>query len=201
MNLIFLDSETNGLNPHKHKILEIAYKILDAKTGEHKLEFHAVVQQPEEVWKQSDPASLKVNGFTWEEVKFGDEPEVISQTIIEQFSRLEIRRGNAVFICQNPSFDRIFFAQLIDPDKQENLIWPYHWLDLASMYWKESMMLGKNIPSAYPWNTGFSKDKVAAAHGLPPENSPHRAMNGVDHLILCYKAVVGFPMLKEHNLF
>jgi DNA polymerase-3 subunit epsilon/oligoribonuclease len=188
---IFLDTETNGLNFKKHKILEIAYKIVDLKTGELKEEFESIVFQPEEAWKMSDPASLKVNGFTWDEVSHGNAIPLIAEQIITHFKQHGIERGKAVFICQNPSFDRVFFSQLIDPDKQEDLLWPYHWLDLASMYWAKSIQKRER----YPWDTGFSKDKIATACQLPAEETPHRAMNGVNHLLLCYKTVVGFPCL------
>lgn len=190
---IFLDTETNGLNPRKHKILEIAYKILDIETGEAKLSFEQTLTLSEKDWENSDRNSLKVNGFTWEEVRQGVLPEVSGKTILSHFEEAGIKRGNAVFVCQNPSFDRAFFGQLIDPDIQEKLLWPYHWLDLASMHWAKAISLGESNPTAYPWNTGVSKDKIARAYGLPSEKTPHRAMHGVEHLILCYQAVIGFP--------
>jgi DNA polymerase-3 subunit epsilon/oligoribonuclease len=190
---IFLDSEASGLNPHKHKILEIAFKVIDVTTGKHHRDFQAVLTLPHEEWKKSDPDSIKVNGFTWEEIARGKKPEAVGEEIKSLFHELQIRRGNAVFICQNPSFDRAYFAQLVDPDTQELLQWPYHWLDLASMYWAKSVAHGEKNPGRFPWKTGFSKDKIAATFELPGESRPHRAMNGVNHLLLCYKTVVGFP--------
>lgn len=190
---IFLDTETNGLNPQKHKVIELAYKILDVNSGELKEEFQSIITVTPEEWSKSDPSSLEVNGFKWEEVSKGRKPSEVSQEIINNFKRLQIKRGAAVFICQNPSFDRAFFSQLIDADTQEMLQWPYHWLDLASMYWAESIRLGKTVPERFPWNTGFSKDKIAAVYLLPPEAKPHRAMNGVRHLLLCYDAIISFP--------
>ncbi len=189
---IFLDSETNGLNAQKHQLIEIAYKVVDVRTGALREEFQAVIFQPEEVWQLSDPTSLEVNGFTYDEIRKGQKSAVVSEQIQEAFQKLKIKRGSAVFICQNPSFDRAFFSQLIDADRQEALRWPYHWLDLASMYWAESIRLGKREPSRFPWETGFSKDRIAATYRLSPEAKPHRAMNGVNHLLLCYEAVVGF---------
>jgi DNA polymerase-3 subunit epsilon/oligoribonuclease len=112
---------------------------------------------------------------------------------MERFMRNKVKRGDAVFICQNPSFDRAFFAQLVDPDTQEKSLWPYHWLDLASMFWAKAIHCKQQSDGMWPWETGLSKDKIATAFFLPSEERPHRAMNGVDHLILCYKAVVGFP--------
>ena len=190
---IFLDTETNGLNARKHKIIEIAYKVIDVNTGELKDQFEALVFQSSEDWKYSDPESLQINGFTWEKVSSGQKITAVAEQVQASFRRNGIKRGNAVFICQNPSFDRIFFSQLIDADVQEKLLWPYHWLDLASMYWADSIIKAKSSRSPFPWETGFSKDKIARALRLPPEEKPHRAMNGVNHLLLCYKAVVGFP--------
>lgn len=187
---IFLDSETNGLNPYRHKILEIGLKIVDVSTGVLKEEFTAVITTTPAAWQQSDPESLKVNGFKWSEVSQGISNEKAGEEIIALFSKHQIKRGKAVFICQNPSFDRIFFSQLVDPDLQEKLLWPYHWLDLASMYWAKAI---ENPAKGFPWETGVSKDKIAVALQLPREEQPHRAMNGVNHLLLCYEAVVGFP--------
>ncbi len=190
---IFLDSETNGLNFYKHRIIEIAFQILDLFNGELIDEFQTVVAVTPEEWQRSDPESLQVNGFKWEEMAQGLSPALVGNQIQECFIKNRIKRGEAVFICQNPSFDRIFFAQLVDPDIQEKLRWPYHWLDLASMYWNEAMKKGALGTGKYPWTTGFSKDKIAQAYLLPTEEQPHRAMNGVKHLLLCYKTVVGFP--------
>lgn len=189
---VFLDTETNGLNAFKHRVLEIAFKIVNLKTGELKEAYQTIIQQPENIWKSSDPASLKVNGFTYDRLLQGKRADIAATEITKILQRNNIRRGEAVFICQNPSFDRIFFSQLIDPEVQESLNWPYYWLDLASMYWAEAIRRGKENPEHFPWATGFSKDRIAAVYHLPAEEQPHQAMNGVDHLLLCYEKVIGF---------
>ncbi len=186
---IFLDIETNGLNTKKHKIIEIAYKIVNILTGQIIESFETIIYQPFESWEQSSPQSLTVNGFSWNEVKTGMATETAADTIKDSFKRWHIKRGKAVFICQNPSFDRGFFNQLIDVDVQEELNWPYHWLDLASMYWMHSIAKGEY----YPWETGISKNQIAKVFHLPPEQMPHKAMNGVKHLLLCYHTIIGFP--------
>jgi len=190
---VFLDTETNGLNSHVHKILEIAYKIVDLSTGEIKEQYQTIVMQPIEIWEKSDPHSLQINGFSWDEISKGRSSRQIAEHIIESFMKWGILRKKAIFICQNPSFDRVFFSQLIDPDTQELLNWPYHWLDLASMFWALALDRAKKNEGPLPWITGVSKDLIAAHYKLPTEASPHRAMNGVEHLLLCYKTVVGFP--------
>ncbi len=190
---IFLDSETNGLNAQKHKVIEIAFQIVDVFSGNVLDTFESIVATSSEEWALSDPESLKVNGFTWEEVERAPSRKAVAEQICIHFDKNGIKRNAAVFMCQNPSFDRVFFSQLIDVDAQEKMLWPYHWLDLASMHWVESLKSAAKGEGNFPWEIGYSKDKIAVFHSLPKEEKPHRAMNGVKHLLLCYKAVVGFP--------
>jgi DNA polymerase-3 subunit epsilon/oligoribonuclease len=127
---------------------------------------------------------LEVNGFSWKEASEGSTSAAVGEAITALFTAHKIRRGAAVFICQNPSFDRPFFSQLIAPEVQEARLWPYHWLDLASMYWTRSVREEGHLP------TGCSKNYIASVYGLPPEETPHRALAGVRHLLLCYHAVI-----------
>lgn len=193
---IFLDTETNGLDPYNHRSLEIAIQIVDLYTGEVKGTFESLIHQDIEIWKKSDLESLRVNGFTYDIVSKGKPEKTIGDEIIALFTGLKIKRNEAVYICQNPSFDRAFFSQIVPIPTQELLRWPYHWLDLASMYWADTMNRAKKEKKPFPWESGFSKDLIAMNYSLPIENRPHRAMNGVRHLILCYEAVVGFPFKK-----
>ncbi len=106
MLAIFLDTETTGLDPFFHRILEIAFKIVDPATGEEKFSYQAVVKQPWEVWEKRDLDSIEFNGFTWEKVNSGKEERFIREEIIQILTDFKIARGSAVFICQNPAFDR-----------------------------------------------------------------------------------------------
>ncbi|MBI5273933.1 MAG: 3'-5' exonuclease [Chlamydiales bacterium] len=189
---IFLDTETNGLDFYKHCVLEIAFKFVNLSTGSPLFSYDSVIFHSIETWKKSNPISLQINGITWEMIEKGSTTDTVSKAIIDSFSHHHIKRGKAVFICQNPSFDRIFFSQLVHPDIQEKLQWPYHWLDLASMHWALSIQQHKNHQGLLPWEVGLSKDHIANYHHIPPEARPHRAMNGVNHLISCYEHVVGF---------
>lgn len=182
----------------KHKVLEIAFKIVDVLSGNVVDAYQATLAISPADWSQSDPQSLKINGFSWQDIKTRGVPvEQVCKEIIECFAKNQIKRGSAVFICQNPSFDRAFFAQIVDPDMQEKAFWPYHWLDLASMFWVIGIKHKQHNTKLWPWEIGLSKDKIAAAFCLPSEIKPHRAMNGVDHLILCYQAVATFPFAKS----
>jgi len=190
---IFLDTETNGLDPLKHRILEIAFKIIDLYTGEELKAFHSLAQISPELWEKSDPVSLQVCGISFEEATRGLEFTELQQRVKHIFLNYPLIRGKAVFICQNPSFDRVFFSQILPSVVQEEMKIPYHWLDLASMFWGWCMEKAKTSQSPFPWEIGFTKDKIATFFHLDKEEQPHRAINGVNHLIACYEALIGFP--------
>jgi oligoribonuclease len=193
MLAIFLDIETTGLDPFRHKAIDLALKAIDMTTGDVKGEYQSLVKQPQEVWDQRDPASMKINGYVWDQVVLGKDPSQIRDEIIALFREWGIKRGKAVFICQNPAFDRGFFAHIIDVYTQEKLNWPYHWLDFASMYWALLAQKGMKEKTPFPQSLNLSKNEIAKLHHLPPEGTPHLAMNGVEHLISCYDAVIGLP--------
>src|ERR1700722_21027167 len=100
MLAIFLDIETTGLDPKIHQPIDIAFKVIDPSTGEVKGDYQSIVKQSQERWDERDPISIEINGYTWEEVQSGKEPDVIAKEIIEQFTEFKVQRGKAVFICQ-----------------------------------------------------------------------------------------------------
>lgn len=190
MQAIFLDIETTGLDPFRHRVLEIAFKIIDPQSGEEKLTYQSIVKQPLDIWERKDPSSLLINGFTLEKMLQGQEEAVVCKEIVEIFNGIKIERGKAFYVCQNPSFDRSFFSQIVDVYTQEKYHWPYHWLDFASMYWALKVQQYKQ--SQFPSELNLSKNSIAQEYQLPIEAVPHSALNGVNHLIECYKTVVGF---------
>lgn len=191
MLAVFLDLETTGLDPTKHCVIDMAFKIVDLSTDELKYSFNRVVKQSSDAWQNRDLASIEINGYTWEEISLGTDAAMMGKEIIALFTRFSIERGKAVFICQNPAFDRGFFTHFVDVYTQENLNWPYHWLDLASMYWVVNFQKIVNRGECLPEKMSLSKNDIAKEYLLPAEATPHRAMNGVEHLILCYQAVFG----------
>ncbi len=191
MQGIFLDIETTGLDPVRHVAIDVALKVVSLNTGAVQGEFQSVIWQTPETWERCDPASLSINGYTYEKVSQGKNRQQAAQEIIDLFTNVGVLRGKTVFICQNPAFDRAFFGQLIPVYTQEKLNWPYHWLDLASMYWtvfnKQLQERGETLPETL----NLSKNTISQHYHIPTEKYPHLAMNGVDHLIACYRAVMG----------
>jgi len=194
MLAIFLDMETTGLDQSRHHAIDVALTIIDVTTGENKGSYRSLIKQTREVWDFHDPVSIEINGYTYEEIALGKEKKNVGSEIIQLFQSVGIERGSAVFICQNPGFDRGFFTQLIDVYTQERLNWPYHWLDLASMYWANVSKKSLDTKQPFPQKLNLSKNSIAEKYGLQPEEMPHRAMNGVNHLIACYNAVLGLKL-------
>lgn len=190
MILVFLDTETTGLNPNRHRLLDVAFRVIDATSGKSLLTYESLIAQPREIFAAADPESLKINGITYEMTLSGKSEKVVAMEIIQHLNRVNFSDKSGVFICQNPSFDRSFFCQLIDADLQGKYHWPYHWLDLASMFLACRLMKDKLSLKTLKEN-GLSKDQIAHFYGLPPEERPHRAMNGVNHLMACYEAMFG----------
>lgn len=198
---IFIDIETTGLDPLIHSPLEIAFQLIDLSDGTIFHSFNSLIFQTKEVWKKSDPESLKINGFTPESVAKSPNESEVAKKIIEIFDLHKINNDSSVFIAQNPSFDRSFFSQLIPPFDQNKRVWPYHWLDLASMYFSGLVHSLKKEKKPLPNKLLLSKNAIAESCHIPPEKSPHRAAQGVNHLISCYSQVIGFPLKPEKNNF
>lgn len=192
MLAIFLDIETTGLDPTRHRAIDIALKAIDVNLKIEIGSYQSLIKPTAEVWDRRDPHSIEINGYTYDMLTLGKDIFQVRQEILDLFKKLGVERGKAVFICQNPSFDRSFFTHIVDVYTQEKLNWPYHWLDFASMYWA---LLTKNLAGQskpFPQAINLSKNEIGKQYKILPESEPHRAMNGVDHLIECYKTVVGF---------
>lgn len=202
MLIIFLDIEATGLDANKHCALDIAFKIMDGSSGEFLAGYQSLIKPTLEQWEKRDPISMGVNGITWDQVVYAKNAFTVAQEIINIFQQVQVQRGKAAFLCQNPTFDRAYFGQIVDVGTQEKLNWPYHWLDLASMYWALLVKESRDLGHAVPKDINLSKNEIAKRYHLPPETDPHRAMNGVDHLITCYEAVldVHFKAVKKATI-
>lgn len=192
MNAIFLDIETNGLNPDINSPLEICVSIYDLSSMLCIQEYSSLINCSERQYiLSSDPKALEINCISLEEVVNAKMYNEVCKDLTEIFIFNEVHKKNSVFICQNPSFDRIFFNQIMPLETQEEIELPYHWLDLASMYFSRLIDVRKpiNVHNS-PYLIPLSKDSIASYLGIPPEKKPHRAKNGVHHLIECYIALM-----------
>lgn len=189
MLIIFLDTETTGLDPAIHKILEIAFKVLDTKKDQLICSYSSLLCHHDDVWDKRDPSSFQINKLEKDFVnQNGKNSEVVSREILDLFSLYNVNKTTAVFLCQNPSMDRSFFSHLISPKIQHDNNIPYHWLDLASMFWGLEGALNENFCESTI--NLLSKDNIAQYLGLEKEKFPHRAYQGVEHLMFCYTKLI-----------
>ena len=188
------------MNPLEHTVLEIALVLWDLKSGEMIDSYESVVAIERVQFRKAQPEALKCNGFTFDELREKGKPMAeIKMEILAFFSRNGVNRTNSKFIAQNCSFDKSFFTHILTEDEQRQANLPYHWLDFPSMNFvvclqnlrEASKDSGKSSTTMNYMSIPFSKDYIASANSLPPEEKPHRAMNGVKHLILLFKNIVG----------
>lgn len=190
MYAIFLDIETTGLDPYQHQPVDLAFQVFNLENEVVEKEYQEIIFLPKEVWDRHDPVSIKINGYSYEMLEKGKEKALVCQEVIQLLTDFGIERGKSFFICQNPAFDRAFFNHIVPVYTQEELSWPYHWLDLASMYWMLFYQEGRALGAELPKEINLSKNHIGKRFGIPEESVPHRAINGVEHLIQCYKAVI-----------
>jgi DNA polymerase-3 subunit epsilon/oligoribonuclease len=133
---------------------------------------------------------MSVNGIHRDDLAKGQSRYQAAEVVEAIFTGYQITNERSFFVCQNPSFDRAFFSKIVPTYRQDLLHWPYHWLDLASMYWAIRLV---SEQSRSEFSLCVSKDAIAKSLSLLPEPKPHRAMNGVRHLLSCYERLVGFP--------
>lgn len=112
-DLIFLDTETTGLEPEKHEVWEIAWAVNDGPVEERVL-VHSL--------KTADPTALALNGY----LRKGPDGVRSLGPIID----IEIRQifaGNTI-VCANPTFDRMFLRARWGYEP-----WHYRSIDVESM--------------------------------------------------------------------
>lgn len=183
MKAVFVDIETTGLDFEKHVALDLCVAIVNLDVRDEMHTFMRFIRCSEQDWENADPEAMKINNI------LRDAHDIISSSIESVASDLAvfledhgIVRDKAFFICQNPSFDRVFFHRILPQRVMSDLNMPYHWLDLASMYWS------KYYACCYPTpeEISLSKDSIARCLGLEEEPKPHTSLGGVHHLIKCY---------------
>ena len=122
MNLFFFDSETSGLNPYRHEMIEVAYLITDA-TGKKVIKEYSAKVMPT---KPVEPDAAAINGYTPE--VWAKEAIPIDHAITDM---LAVAR-DTMLVGQNIYFDWSFLEVALI---KRGARWPgsYYKIDTAAL--------------------------------------------------------------------
>lgn len=109
-DLVFLDTETTGLDPDKHEVWEIAWAYIEGEVFSTPVQHSGVT---------ADPKAISMNGYN-------------NRAVWDMTNRADLRVRNifegATLVCANPTFDRMFLRKRWGLE-------PYHYrsIDIESM--------------------------------------------------------------------
>lgn len=183
--LVYLDTETTGLNPRVHHPWEVA----------------TIVDEPgkapvERVWLLSvdltdaDPRALEIGGF-WERHPQGTGEGVPSEPRKTSRELARILAG-AVVIGSNPGFDKDMLTPFLAEHGQ---VWAAHYrpvdvitLGAGFMYASAALPAGPGDPHALP----FSTAAVSRRFGIDPDAyDRHTALGDCQWVKALYEAITG----------
>ena len=104
MKLLFLDTETTGLNPEKHGLIQVAGIIEIDGVEKERFDLHCQIFDEQVV----DPKALKVNGHTLEQIKKYPEPTKTHaefKAILEKYVDKYDKSDKFYIVGQNIPFD------------------------------------------------------------------------------------------------
>ena len=108
-DLIYLDTETTGLDPHQHQVWEIAWAVEDGPVN---------VMQVHHSLAGADVVALRIN-------KYVDRWEQAADDSLEAALRRDLR--GSTLVCSNPSFDEAFLRA-----RWRETPWHHRKIDIAT---------------------------------------------------------------------
>lgn len=124
-DLLIIDTEFTGFDLERHELIQLAAVLLDRKSLKEKKFFNSYIKPVK--WKHRDPASMRVNKITWEQVK--DAPKL--KETIERFDR-EFDHSQVMLASYVGYADKKF---LLHSYEKAGVKWrfDYHYFDIWSV--------------------------------------------------------------------
>lgn len=181
--LAFIDTETLGLDPHRHPIWEIAVIIPD---GPHAGENCWQVWLTDDQIAAAEPEALEVNGF---HDRYEPGTAIISSTSAVLFA--ELTRGRHL-VGAVPSFDEERLRRMHDElhlGRPDHYPWHYHLIDVEAM--AVGYLAAQGTPVQLPW----SSDDLSRLVGIEPPTGDdrHSALGDARWARRIYDAITGDP--------
>ena len=132
MKLAFLDTETTGLSPQKHEILEIA--LLIEEEGKEPQALHYLIK-PERL-EDAQPEALKINGYAASPERWKGAPSLkeVGPQLVEALK-------GAVVVGHNVGFDLSFLEEGLKRSGVAGRL-PYHKIDTVTLVYEHLQPLG-----------------------------------------------------------
>lgn len=166
--VVFVDTETTGLDPEVHELWEIAL-IVDGTEHEFRL-------KPQHL-RRAAPDALRITGFYTRVADAGGAAEFFSQgargSIAWDVARLTAGRH---LVAAVPSFDARFLADFLDAEGYAPA-WHYHLVDI------EALTAGR-LGLEPPWDSS----ELATALGVPRLDGKHTALGDARWAKAMYEA-------------
>lgn len=153
MDIAFIDTETGGLDPMRHALIEIGAFVIDSESLRERRRFHRLVRpQPDRIVESQ---AAEINGYDPERWASGSAEPIQA---LQEFRAFMIEGPAPIWAGSNPEFDRAFIRHtLARLDLPEPELASHHSLDVGSLCWP--LVLSGAVESV-------SQRKLAAHYGL-----------------------------------
>jgi len=181
VKIVFLDTETTGLDAAQHDVWEIAAILRqDGADTEH----HWMLKPD---LSNADPDALRINGFWARTVGVTYEED---KAVAESVTML---LADAVVIGSNPGFDKEFLAPFL---RGEGFCWAAHYRPLDVVTLAAGFLRGLDEAHKEPstFTPRVSAHEVSRAVGVDPDDyDRHTALGDARWVRDLYDAVTGGP--------
>jgi len=207
--MLFLDTETTGLDITRHEVWEFA--AIEVNNDNH---IYALGKEHHLVWEptwleEADPGAIKVNHYYERTARMGDVEEVIEwddlvdttgQTFSDPADAAKyIARlcEDAILIGNNPAFDEMFLAKFCRDQAQ--VLAPFHRkINVVDMALQRCIDMAHNHADADLRRSAqeavhlpHSSTKVLDAAGCPKNENPHTALGDAKHVQQAFRHLWG----------
>ncbi len=175
--VVFIDTETTGLDVELHRVWEIALITSD----------DAYLLQPNHVEvSHADPKALELNGF-YERYHGYAEPEPPTKVMHTDdiLNLIEHETAGKHLVGSNPAFDEERLRRMF---RQRGKLprWHHRMVDVRQL--AVGYLQGRGIPIKPPWKTAEINDALGVG---VPEELQHTAMGDARWAELVYRTVMG----------